>query len=470
MKKQTPGKAVTHQVARRLLDMEGCMAFLEKSNNLVHVRSEVDPRHELAGIAKRYEGRKCVLFERVKGSRYPVLMGLLWNRDIVGDLFGMPKEEVPLVIGKAISAWQKNKDALPSPILEKGPANEVVEKVADLSTLPAPVHAMKDGGRYLDSSVVVVRNPETGIPNVSIHRMMVTKKDRLTFLIDPGRHLGDYVEVMEKRDEPLPITINNGIGLGPWLVSVIPQQGDGKYGIASHLLGRPIPFIKAQSVDVPAFADAQFVIEAEILPRVREAEGQFAELTGYYGSRDRRWVMRVTAMTRRRNPVFHSLLSGQEVFNAAGLTAEAKIFTGVRKEIPQLRAVYLSPGGCGLYAAVLQVAKTRKGVGKEAIQEAFRVFPPLQRVVAVDTDVNLYDPVDVDWAMTTRFDPDTGLIVLKDQPGGHILNPIVRINKDGKGGTVTKVGIDATAPFPRPRKFERVRFRDVNLEEYQIHE
>ena len=464
-----PNKPMPEKMAQRLIELTTCIEYLRNARKLVCVTSEVDPEHELAGIAKQFEGRKGVLFERVKGSRYPLFIGLLWNREIVGRLFGVPQEKIPFIIADAIGAWQENKDLLPSPILNKGPANEVIDKGVNLYDLPIPTHALKDGGRYFDSSVVVVKNPETGIPNISIHRLMVANKDRLTFLIDPGRHLGAYLEIMEKRNEPLPVTINNGIGLVPWLVSSIPEQGDGKYGIANHIIGRPINFIEAQTADVPAYADAQFVIEAEILPNVREKEGPFAELTGYYASQGRRWVMRVKTITHRKSPVFHSLLSGQEVWNALGFTAEAKIYATVKKKIPELRAVYLNPGGCGFYGAVVQVEKAREGIGKQAIMETFKAFSPLQRVVGVDTDVDVYDPVDVDWAITTRFNPDTDLVILKNQPG-HILNPMVRRNKDGKGGTVTKIGLDATAPYPRTSKFERLRFKDINLKDYQIHE
>jgi 2,5-furandicarboxylate decarboxylase 1 len=105
--------------------------------------------------------------------------------------------------------------------------------------------------------------------------------------------------------------------------------------------------------------------------------------------------------------------------------------------------------------------KSSEGVQIDAIQEAFKAFPSLQWVVAVDEDVNIYDPVDVEWAITTRFNAKKGFLILKDQPG-HILNPMV------EGGLVTKVGVDATAPFPRTPAFERVKFKDVNLEDYVI--
>ncbi|MEW6672664.1 MAG: UbiD family decarboxylase [Thermodesulfobacteriota bacterium] len=470
MKKSSSGverRLDSQKISARLAELNSCIEFLEQNGHLVRIKTPVSSKYELGGIARKFEGKKCLLFERVRSSRYPVFLGLLWNRQIVGELFGLPKEEVPFRIAEALGRWQKNKNALPSPVIAKGPANEIVEERVDLSKLPIPVHALMDGGRYLDSSVVVVRNPETGIPNISIHRMMVSRRDRLTFLIDPGRHLGAYLDIMEKRNEPLPVTINNGVGLAPWLASAIPGQGDGKNGIANQMAGGSIPFIKAQTVDAPAYADAQFVIEAEILPNIREPEGPFAEVTGYYASADRRWVMRVLAVTRRKNPVFHSLLSGQEVWNAVGFTAEAKIFNIVKKKIPQLRAVYLDHGGCGFYGAVVQVDNDQAGVGKEVIKETFKAFEPLQRVVAVDTDVNLYDPNDVNWAITTRFNPDRDLLLLPHQVG-HILNPMVQINPDGKGGTVTKMGMDATAPEPESAKFRRVSFMDVDLRNYDL--
>ncbi|NMM26932.1 MAG: UbiD family decarboxylase [Glaciimonas sp.] len=454
--------------ATPLTDLGACINALEAAGNLIRVRSEVDPRFDLAGIARKLEGTKPVIFERVMGHAYPVLIGLLWNRAVVASLFGVAKEKVPFRIAEAVGKWQKNKAAHPSKILEQAPANEVVEDEVDLSILPMPVHALKDGGRYLDSSLVVARHPETGGINVSIHRMQMTRKDRLTFLIDHGRHLEEYVAIAEKRGEALPVTINNGVGLAPWIVSSLPRLGDGKPAIANHLAGQPIHWMKAQTIDVPAYADAQFVIEAEILPGVREWEAPFAEVTGYYGGRDKRYVMKVKKITRRCKPVFHTVLSGQEVWNAVGFTAEAAIFQAVHARIPEVKAVFLPPGGCGFYQAIVQVANTRPNIGKEVISETFKAFRSLQRVVVVDTDVNPYDAVDVDWAITTRFNPDTDLVILPNQDG-HILNPIVQINADGKAGTVTKMGIDALVPFGVEReRFTRVKFKEVDLSNYDI--
>jgi 2,5-furandicarboxylate decarboxylase 1 len=117
---------------------------------------------------------------------------------------------------------------------------------------------------------------------------------------------------------------------------------------------------------------------------------------------------------------------------------------------------------------VVQVRKPRPGIAQEVIRATFRAFRSLQRVTVVDSDVDLFDASDVDWAITTRFDAAAGLVVLPNEEG-HILNPVVRINPDGKGGTVTKIGIDATVPpGADAAKFERVEFKRVDLARYDI--
>ena len=140
-------KAPSAAVARRLVDLSACIDHLEATGDLLRVRTEVDPRHERAGVAKRLEGGKPVLFERVRGGDVPVLAGLLWNRDIVGSIFGLPKDEVPFRIAAAIASWREQPDRYAGRLLDRAPANEVVEPGPDLSRLPIPVHALEDGGR-----------------------------------------------------------------------------------------------------------------------------------------------------------------------------------------------------------------------------------------------------------------------------------------------------------------------------------
>lgn len=232
-------------------------------------------------------------------------------------------------------------------------------------------------------------------------------------------------------------------------------------GIASHLLGEPLALLKAKTVDVEAVATAQFVIEAELLPKLREPEGPAAEVTGYYAQRDDCWVIRVKGVTRRKHPIWHTIIPGREVYNAVGLMAEASIFRSVSSQVPVVRDVVLTYGGCGFYHAVVQVEKNLEGIQRNAMLATLAAFPPLKQVIVVDSDVNIRDPQDLEWALATRFRPDRD-ILLVPEARGHELNPVT------DAGIGCKMGLDATAPYPRPTKFERFQVRAIDLEDYEI--
>ncbi len=129
----------------------------------------------------------------------------------------------------------------------------------------------------------------------------------------------------------------------------------------------------------------------------------------------------------------------------------------LQQQVPGVRDVYFSHGGCGFYGAVVQLAQTRAGWGKQAIMAAFAAFPPLKIVTVVDDDVDIRDPSDVEWAMATRLDASAGVVVLKDV-FGHGLNPSF---PDYFGN---KVGFDATQPFPFRPEFERATVKQVALD------
>lgn len=446
---------------RNLIDMQQYIGFLEENNHLVRVKSEVDPYLELAGIAKKYEGGKAVYFEKVKGSEYPVLIGLYWHRGILADLFNTGVGDLPFAIANDIRAWRQK--PMESPVLKKGPANEVIEDEVDLYKLPIPHHSEGDGGSYLTSSVVVAKDPDTGIRNLSVHRMMVVGKNRFTLLLEELGHLMDYYKRAEAKGQPLELTVSNGIDFpvlmaGAAPASAAPMDMD-ELGIASQLRGEPVDLLESQTVAVEGIANAQFIIEGKILPDIREPEGPYAEVTGYYAEREDRWVFEATAITRRKDPVFQSILSGKEVYNAFGIGASAAVFDKVHSVVPDVTAVHFSNGSVP-YHLVLQIDKKHEGIQRNAIMAAFVSHPFVKTVTLVDTDVDIYSVDDVEWAVQTRcrFDSD---VIFADGIG-HRLNPSVENDK------WTRMGFDATVPLPREEKFVRATVKQVNLEDYDI--
>jgi 2,5-furandicarboxylate decarboxylase 1 len=446
-----------------LSDLGACIERLAANGDLVRVRSAVDPVHELAGVAYRFEGREVVVCERVKGYDFPVLVGLYWNRAALARLFGCAADKLPFAVAEAVQEWQTR--PIEPEVGDSGPANEVVEKEVDLRKLPIPTHALGDAGPYIDSAIVIARDPDTGVRNTSIYRALVTGPDRLTVQLDEGRHVRDYYERAEKRGQPLEVTLNNGVGPAVHIAAIVPASAapidKDELGVAGNITGKPLQLIRSQTVGVEGLAEAQFILEAEMLPEVREPEGPFAEVTGYYAARDNRWVVRVKKITRRKNPIWQTILSGKEVYNSVGLVGEAAVYRLVSRQVPGVQAVYFTHGGCGFYHAVVQIKKKMEGTAKNAILGTFAAFPSLKMVIAVDEDVDITDAEDVEWALATRFRPDTGMIQIP-AARGHELNPST------DRGLGMKLGIDATAPYPRPQAFERVKMAAVDLAAFDI--
>ena len=446
-----------------LTDLGACLKQLAANGDLVTVQSEVDPVHELAGIAYRFEGREVVQYDKVKGHCFPVMVGLYWNREVLARLFDCTPEKLPFVVADAVQAWQTN--PIEPIVVDQGPANEVIEEEVNLYNLPIPTHALDDGGPYIDSAIVIGRDPDTGVRNASIYRAMITGPDRMTVLLDAGRHIRDYYERLEQRGLPLEVTINNGVGPAIHAASIVPPSAAGidqdELGIVSSFTGEPLQLLRSQTIEAEGLAEAQFILECEMLPELREPEGPFAEVAGYYAGQDDRWVVRVKKITRRKNPIWQTILSGKEVFNSVGLVGEAAVYRLVSRQVRDVQAVYFSHGGCGFYHAIVQLKKSMEGTAKNAILATFAAFPSLKMVTAVDEDVDLTNAEDVEWAMATRFRPETGIITIPEARG-HELNPSTR---DGLG---MKIGFDATAPYPRPQAFVRVKMANVDLSHYEI--
>lgn len=443
------------------MDLQKVIERLEEMGRVTHVKTEVDPVHEASGIAHKLEGGNVVVFDKVKGSEFPLVCGLWWNRDNVGAAFDTTGKEVGALFAKAAADFAQN--PVPCEVVENAPCQEVVSLEPNLYELPILTLALKDGGPYFSNCVVIAKDPDTGVRNTSIHRVQIKGKDHCCMLMDLGRHLRDYYERAEAKGQPLEITINNGVDPAVYVSSIFagtPITKD-ELGIAAALRGEAVKLSKSKTVDVEGIAEAQVVIEAEILPTVREPEGPFGEVSGYYAQEGDRWVVNVKAITRREKPLVHTLLPGKEVWNSIGLTAEPAILSSVSRQIPGVKDLHLSHGMCGNYGVVIQMEPKRSGFAKNAMMAAFAAFPMLNMAVAVNTDVDIYDCEDVMRAMATRCDMAKDLMIIP-RSACHELNPIM------DNGYGTKAGFDCTVPIPADPHFEKVAFKDVNLADYDM--
>ncbi len=440
-------------------DLAAIIADLDAHGRLVRIRSEVALEHDLAGLAAKLEGGpRAVLFERVKGHTVPVFTGLYWSRELLAQLMRRPERTLPQYVSDCIKAWQMR--PRPPVMVAGGPVLEVTERQVDLARMPVPIHAVGDGGPYFDAGVVIAIDPENGVRNASIQRFMVENRNTLHVNIDAGRHLELYLNKAAALGKSLPFSLNIGVGPGLHFAAATPAEAapadTDELGIASEFHDAPLELVSGKVLPVHMVANAMYALECEMIPGELAPEGPFAEVTNYYAKRAPRPVVHVRAIHRRANPVFHTILSGVEVWNSVGLLGEANVLALLQRQVPGVRDVYFSHGGCGFYHAVVQLQQKRAGWSKQAIMAAFAAFPPLKMVTVVDDDVDIRSASDVEWAMATRLDAEHGILRI-GQVFGHGLNPSF---PDYIG---TKVGFDCCRPYPHTSDYDRASYKAMTL-------
>ena len=439
------------------------LARLDGAGRLTKVATPVDPIDEVAGTMHRLDGDRAILFEQVAGHELPVVGNFLASpaNCVVG--FGLDRLGIRAVLDRGLAA------SLP-PIVRPGPApvHEVVITGADLDLgrqLPILRHTPTDSGRFVTAGVVLVEDPETGIPNASYHRLQLVGPDRTAIKLDYGRHLRAAFERACAAGRPLPIAVCIGTDLAlmhaaAFMGSQMPEDAN-ELAAAGALRGAPLDLVPCVSQPLSVPRGTEIVLEGVIDPSDTVSEGPFGEFVGYPSDTGPAPAFRVTALTRRADAVYHAISgAGRETVMLRKYVLEASAFRAIRQSVPIVTDVDLTAGGLHRFHLVIQIAKRSSrddGFERNAMMAAFAALKDLDRVVVVDDDIDAADPFEVEYAIATRFEASRDLVVI---PGarGH---EYVRVSN---GGRRAKVGIDATVEFADRERFRRVQFAPVELD------
>jgi len=432
-------------------DLRDWLQRLAAADRLAVARNGLSLIDELAAVAKTLENERAVLFPQPGGHAIPVVANLFADRSWIADSVGVP-------VDRLLPAFQ---DAVRHPLpwveVKAAPAQEVVhEKVDLLKQLPIPKHNELDSGPYITAALLIARNPKTGIQNVSIHRCQVSGPDRIGVLLLP-RHTLHYFRMAEEAGEGLEIALVIGVHPACILASqAIAALDSDEMEIAGALLNRPIEMVKCRTNRVRVPAHAEIVIEGRILPRVREPEGPFGEFPQYYGTRANREVIKVDAITHRKNAIFHTIVGGGvEHLLLGAIPREATLLEHLQRSFPSVRDVRLTRGGTCRYHLAVKVDKRSRGEPKNIIMGAFGGHYDIKQVVVVDMDVNIDDETEIEWAVATRFQADRDLVVVAGAQGS-------KLDPSSDDGISAKMGLDATKPLTTDAmEFKRIHVKGV---------
>lgn len=476
-------------------DLRSALALLESlPGQLVQTDVEVDPMAELSGVYRHVgaggtvqrptrEG-PAMVFNKVKGHPGArVAIGLLASRTRVGHLLDCDPKRLGFLLKESVA------NPVPPVTIpgDQAKCREVVHLATDpdfdvRKLVPAPTNTPEDAGPYITLGMCYASNPETGESDVTIHRMCLQSKDEISIFLQPGaRHIGYFRELAEAKGQPLPISISIGVDPAIEIAACFEPPttplGYDELQAAGAIRKQPVELVQCLTINEKAIANAEYVIEGEILPGVRVREDQnsntgkaMPEFPGYCGPANPELpIIKVKAVTHRQNPILQTCIGpSEEHVSMAGIPTEASILAMVEKAMPgKLLNVYCASSGGGKYIAVLQFKKSvpsDEGRQRQAALLAFSAFAELKHVFLVDEDVDCFDIKDVMWAMTTRFQADKDLICI---PGVqcHPLDPSNQPEYAAgirARGVACKAIFDCTVPFDQKKRFERAKFMEVD--------
>ena len=422
---------------------------LDKQNNLIKVNEPISKSCEIAGVLKKLEPSPAV-FSHVKESNFRVAGNLFCSKAAFAAYFGIAINQI---IPTLIAAIEHRH---PCRIVTDAPCQEVIDLRPDLDSLPILRHCDLDGGNYISSGVVIARHPIYG-QNADFHRCMQISQTNLAMRVVRSRHFDTFLNDRKQLD--IAICIGNAPNVLAAAATSV-DLGINELEIANAL--EPFQVVKAQTVDLFVPSETEFVLEGTVYLDNLHSEGPFVDLTETYDVVRQQPVFVLKVVTHRQDAIWHALLPGAlEHKLLMGMPREPTIFKKVN-EVVHCLDVNINPGGASWLHAIIQIDKKHDDDGLKAIQATFDGHRSCKHVFVVDKDIDIYDPLSVEWAMATRFQGDRGLVI-KDKEPGSSLDP------SSEPGTylTTRLGFDLTKPLrTQGKSFNKAPFPEVDLKKF----
>ncbi|MBZ4021805.1 3-octaprenyl-4-hydroxybenzoate carboxy-lyase [Rhodobacter sp. TJ_12] len=404
-----------------------------------------------------------------KRAEIPVVTNLFGTTSRVAAGLGLPLDQVPALgeflaslktpepvegMRDAISRWPMLKAALSTRvnISKKGPVQEVVlepGKGLNLEELPVQQLWPGDGGRLFTWPVVVTRPHGSDVNavmsyNLGIYRAQLHGPESIIMRWLAHRGGAQHHRTWQAAGKPMPVAMVLGADPATLLSAALPlPENVSELTFSGVLRGQRSHLVPCKTVPLMVPANAEMVIEGWITEGDTAPEGPFGDHTGYYNAVEPFPVMRVSALTHRKDPIYLSTYTGRppdepaiigEVFNDLALPV-------IRQQIPEVKDLWLPPAACSYRIAVVQIKKSYPGQARRVMMALWGMlaqFSYTKMVIVVDDDIDPRNWDDIAWAMATRMDPGRDLVVLDRTPMDYLdfASPL-----EGLAG---KLGIDAT--------------------------
>jgi 4-hydroxy-3-polyprenylbenzoate decarboxylase len=436
---------------------------LEQEDELRHITEPISPHLEITEVADRMRkspgGGKALVFDRPTGYDVPVAINTLGSRkrmslalgvcdyeEIAAEIADLIKPEVPAGLVNKLKLLPKlgRLATIPPRTVSRGISQEIVLTGDEINLDRIPIlHCWpQDGGRFITFPLVYTYDPRTGKRNVGMYRMQVY--DRRT----TGMHwqLHKVGAEHHRQSEEMGQKIQAAVALGgdPALTfsAIAPlPPGIDEMLFAGFLRRKPVPMVKAKTLDLLVPADAEYVLEGYIDPYERRPEGPFGDHTGFYTPVEPYPVFHLTAITQRQNPVYPATIVGRPPMEDGwmGKAVERIFLPLIQMMVPELVDMNLPVEGCFHNLAFVSIRKRYPG-------HAFKVMNALwglgqlmftKIIFVFDHDVNVQDIGECIWRLSNNIDPERDMLLVR--------GPIDVLDHASRAvGFGSKIGFDCT--------------------------
>lgn len=460
--------------------IRGYLANLEQQGELVRFQKKVDPLENLTAIGWKTYDRlgKASLFDNLTGfPGWQVCNQIITDRRKWG--IGLGVEE-----GEVIETFnQRVKEPIEPVMVNKteAPVKELIYQgdEVNLAKLPAAWTSELDPGPFIASGMAIIKDPDTGIRNMSIHRQQIMGKNRTGYLICPRQALRIYQKYQE-RNQPMPVAMV--IGAHPAIYfssSYTAPYGVDELTIAGALMGEPVRLVKCETIDIEVPAEAEIILEGQIPPDALTPEGPFGEGSGGYAMEGFTQYLDVNAVTRRKQPIFYAMQCGAPMTDTQALVSTAidmLLWDHLKNVEGGLDLIDLRCLGiAGMMAVIIKLRPRIEGQAKTALLATLsgpQLHPKL--AIAVDEDIDASDIRQIFWSMTTRVHAERDVIKIPNTRTWSLDNVSDIVPGQSAMHRIgTKTLIDATKPAitdPDARtSFARAmpkNFNNVNLSDF----
>lgn len=434
-------------------DLRSFIQFLEEKDDLVRVKSEVDPVLEVNAIIDklaRTDG-PAVLFENVKGSNMPILGNLYTAQRRVNWMLGTDNFEEN--VKNSVDRLVKVKDGVKDPCLpvevsrSEALCKEIVieEDDIDLSIFPLVKLWPQDGGLYNTLPIIITKDPETSVYNVGIYRMMQLDKKSFCMHWLPRKHGRRHFERAEKKGQsefPVCIAMSAEPVLGlVGTFSISPPLDE--YMVGSVMGEKPIKLVKAEESDILVPASAEIIFEGVVKTNELVDEGPFGEFHGYYSPVKKTPVFHLKKITMKKDPIFHVATTGMpptEIHTMSKAAERISLYFS-RFHFPNIVDFNLTRESGTLYTMIIALDKKKPNEARELIESMWKSKGQtsyITNIIVVDGDVNVQDLGQVIWAWSCHCRPENDVII---SPVGDVDLERPSTYPRGVGA---RMGIDAT--------------------------